>query len=242
VKVTIITIESPNQVERHFRSIVDSSFEIKIIQGSENVLDVSKFDVKNSKILYQTPLKKGEVNCSLAHKFIYDNHVKSNLEWAVVLEDDAILTEHFNKNVKLLSDHTFNFPAIIILGHSKTKYKNLWFQNLKQPPSSKIEISNIELVQKNCNFFGTVGYMINKQAAELISAYDAIFWKADHWSIFENLGIRIYHLSIPIVWENFENTNSSTGNVNQAHHDLFSKNFYKEFFSMLITQAKRIFN
>lgn len=173
----------------------------------------------------------GEVGCALAHIEAYKIFLSDTSDWLVVLEDDALLDDDFVQFIRHVDTQHSTYPVSFLLGHSKTKKSNLWVQRLKQPLGGKLKFSTLVFGQNHwvsrCGV-GTVGYIINRKAAEILISKHRAYWLADDWKLFENMGIKVFHPVIPIVWEDLYGRPSSTGNPNQPHHDLFSKKFFRQ--------------
>ena len=59
---------------------------------------------------------------------------------------------------------------------------------------------------------GTVGYCINRKAANIILNINQPFWLTDDWSLFIKLGIKVYHPKNPLIYEDLS-SESTTRNV-----------------------------
>lgn len=181
------------------------------------------FDLESSFDKYKRVLSNGEIGCTLSHYYVIkDFLLDSKKEWLIVLEDDAIPTKDFSKFLNNFNLSVSNFPLTYILGHSKTREKDVWVQRLKQPLSNKTNINGYYFGEnKRINFCGTVSYMINRSAAELIAKNNSIYWVTDDWSFHEKKGLRIYHPFSPLVYEDLSSM-SSTGNKVFYNHDIFN--------------------
>ncbi len=187
-----------------------------------------RFEQFIAKSLYGRELRKGEVGCTLSHFEIIKKfcQVNDGSEWLLVMEDDALPEKHFHKFMS--SFHTSigihdNIPKVILLGHSKTSKKNIFIQRLTQPLAKKTVVNGFAFGQnKNVSFCGTVCYLINKQAACIISECKVPYWMADDWTLFCKLGVSVLHPFVPLVYEDLSYA-SSTGNVVFQQHDFFKR-------------------
>lgn len=183
------------------------------------------------KLIYGRDAKNGEIGCSLSHIEVISNfYYENKSEHLIILEDDAMIEDDFSMVVDCISKR-IEVAEIFILGMSKTKKENLWIHKIKFPLSKKIDIGKNKFGYSDVNFFGTVGYIVNKKAAEIISKQKDIFWLADDWSIISNMGINIYIPREPVVYEDLT-TNSSIGNEICCYNSL--KDNFKNNFKLII--------
>jgi len=237
ILINILTTHSPEQIiNKYSNSLQNVDVEIKIQLGDDSSLRHLKFDNSLARMIYGRPLRKGEMNCSLGHRSMWCYAREVGSRWSVFLEDDAIITDALLNLLNSINSWGENLPFAIIIGHSKTVRKNLWFENIKIPLYSKKKIKNIVVGKKNQNLFGTVGYLLNQSAVELLSKLPVTCWKADDWKMFENAGLQIYHLQTPCIWEEFETRKSATGNICVAQHEIFSRKILIEVGSAIKSQ------
>jgi len=78
---------------------------------------------------------------------------------------------------------------------------------------------------------------MNKAAAEIVSEQNKIFWLADDWRIFSNMGIKVYHPFVPLVYEDVTFQNA-TGNILHVQHNFFC-NPINELGQIIVNQVKR---
>ncbi|EJV9312367.1 glycosyltransferase family 25 protein [Vibrio vulnificus] len=171
---------------------------------------------------YNRVARDGEIGCTLSHYIIIKELIETNLESMIILEDDAIpVKEFFDFYADLFLKN--NKPSIFLLGHSKTREKDLWLQRLKQPLKEVINLNGFSFgINHRITECGTVGYIINRKAAEIISAYDSPYWLADDWKFFEEIGIHVYHPVKPLIYEDLT-TVSTTGNAVCLNHSIYNK-------------------
>lgn len=200
----------------------------------DNVENTSQFlfDESLFKLVYGRNVRNGEKGCSLSHfEVINDFFLNSNDNFLTVLEDDAVLLEGFDSVISGIQELDSSLPLIIVIGLSKVKRSTFWIQELKWPLRNKLSIGGVVFGQGANNYFGTVGYVINKAAAGIIANQNHIFWVADDWRIISNMGISVFYTNTPVVLEDF-NTNSSTGNKVVCSNS-FKDNFINNFILML---------
>jgi glycosyl transferase, family 25 len=211
--------------------------DIEIFDAIEDDLSAI-FDKDTFRLIYGRDARKGEIGCTLSHYYLALNHaVNTKDEWSLILEDDAVFDDElfeFKNNCNTISS-----PTILVLGHSKTKKRNLFIQRLIQPLTNLITIRGFEFGTANVNYCGTVAYMSNKAASKILSAQKLMFWLADDWNIIKNMGINILHIKKPLVYEDFDGL-SSTGNKVVVEHDVLRKPA-QILYLIILNQIKRIF-
>ncbi|MEH8175717.1 glycosyltransferase family 25 protein [Aeromonas veronii] len=221
VVVSLKNSERRESFDKLFADLGHEYFDAIVPQDNE-----PRFDQFIAKSLYGRELRNGEVGCILSHFDIIKAFSQSNDEsqWLLIMEDDALpepqfkpFIDDFNEECNQLSDT----PQVILLGHSKTSKKHLFIQGLKQPLKTKLTIGKQSFgVNPEVTMCGTVCYLINKAAAKLIAPCPKVYWIADDWGLYANLGIGIYHPIKPIVYESLA-YQSSTENILLYHHDIF---------------------
>jgi glycosyl transferase family 25 len=220
VKVISLSCSAPN-----IKSVCFDFF--KAIDNINNISEFS-FDESLFKLVYGRDVRNGEKGCSLSHfEVISDFSLNSGDDFLTVLEDDAVLLEEFEAVISGISELDTSVPLIVVIGLSKVKRSTFWIQELKWPLRNKLSIGGVVFGQGINNYFGTVGYVINKAAAQIIANQRHIFWVADDWRIISNMGISVFYTNTPVVLEDF-NTNSSTGNkivCLNSFRDNFMNNF-----------------
>lgn len=122
------------------------------------------------------------VGCSLSHYYIYKDIVATNSKYALVLEDDAILSPNLKVD-DFLSLLDSNEPIAILLTSDFMYFKS---DIIKQ-------IDKTHKIFKVDYGYMTSGYLINNKAAYLLS--ENIFpirYTADAWKEFIDMGIVLY--------------------------------------------------
>lgn len=213
-----------------------NALNIKFFDAIE--IDYEKiFDSKVFKLVYGREPRNGEIGCALSHYYTAKQHVDITGEWSLVLEDDAIFENdllNFKDTCPCVAK-----PTILVLGHSKTKKKNLCIQRLIQPLKNTYTLNNVEFGHSDVNFCGTVGYMANRAASQLIANNDSIFWLADDWRVIKNMGIDVVHIKEPLVYEDFDGV-STTGNKVVVEHDIL-RNPLQITYLIILNQVKKFF-
>lgn len=160
-------------------------------------------------------LTNGEIGCALSHINICEKFLASDKDWALVIEDDAILGR-LNKDIINEIIMTPSPFEIFILGYSKVLEKDeknyYWRFPIKQKAKLNTGILGIPYSQWAC---GTVAYLINRSGAkkiieQFIKEGRKVSTVADDWSYLEKIcNVAIAHYRPILVFENFLNLESS---------------------------------
>ena len=65
-----------------------------------SVLESVDYDFYPKHYLSPKPLTLGEIGCAISHIKVYEHMVENNIESAIILEDDAIVSQHFKEIVE----------------------------------------------------------------------------------------------------------------------------------------------
>jgi glycosyl transferase family 25 len=115
-------------------------------------------------------LADGEYACALSHMAVYHHICDNNLQGAIVLEDDAILTPLFSE---FMDTRGYNKADLVQLDHSGGR---IWRLSKKQRLNQ-----NIQLVVAASNATLTTGYSISRQGAEFILANSFPIHRTADW-------------------------------------------------------------
>lgn len=101
-------------------------------------------------------LTDAEFACALSHQAIYERVIEEDLPGAIVLEDDAILTDEFADFVRAKG---YLLAPFIQLDHRNARY---W------PWAKKIPFQKVKLLEVAQNASLTTAYTLNKEVAQYI--------------------------------------------------------------------------
>ncbi len=200
-----------------------SNYEIiEAVDGNklkQNEIDLSIS--KNKKFInpINTNMSKSEIGCALSHIKIYREIINCNLDFALILEDDAIFINKFTENLKTFIIKNLKFKKQIIL------LSELW-EFYKKPIDRENEYEIVDVT----NAFFTHSYFINREAAKsLVSFNFPVKTVADNFVIFKIFcGIKITGLN-PYLLEqekiNFKSTISFETDLKQIF--VFRRFLYK---------------
>ncbi|WP_243975788.1 glycosyltransferase family 25 protein [Vibrio natriegens] len=137
-------------------------------------------DQGGSRSVIGRSLTKGEVGCALSHRKIYEKLLESDNKYAIILEDDVIISSKINQ----LFSCDNNLPSkldVLLLGY----YNNP--NTEKQSASSfwkYIKIgSSFKCLRLIENAYGTHGYLITREGArKLLRDTEILVEPIDHYT------------------------------------------------------------
>lgn len=141
------------------------------------------------KLRYGKSASLPAAGCALSHGEIYNDMVENNIQYALILEDDA----HLSKDLKLYACIEFlknDKPTAILMT------PDFWYMKdaLVKKVDSKYSI------YKLYNGYMASGYMINKAGAELLYHENyPVQYIADVWQIFIEKGLTLYGIVPHVV-------------------------------------------
>lgn len=125
----IFIISLKNSPRREFinKRLTDLGFSFEFFDAtygkdlSEEQLKEIDFDFYPNKYAARRPLTLGEIGCAMSHIKLYEHLVHNNIEKAIILEDDAIVSLYFKE---ILVDALNRLPKraeILFFDHGKAK-------------------------------------------------------------------------------------------------------------------------
>ncbi|PNU20926.1 hypothetical protein C2E25_04885 [Geothermobacter hydrogeniphilus] len=122
------------------------------------------------RLFYGRDLSQGEFGCILAHRNVYRHMQELQVEMAVVLEDDSILTEELPEVIEALARIADNWDLVRFLGRDK---------NYRSTRSIRpLEGTSAMLARQLGIPGGAYGYMLNLKAAKRLSRMTQKNWLA----------------------------------------------------------------
>lgn len=146
--------------------------------------------LKNKK-LFSRPLLVGEIGCHISHINCWLEIVRQNLDFGIVLEDDAILSGKFPSAIRFLQEHPFEWDFIRL--QPETKNRILYSQK------KFLEFSFNEYVRTSG---ASLAYAVNINTARKLSCELLPFGcTADSNShLYYKYGINILTIIPPVVF------------------------------------------
>ena len=115
-------------------------------------------NIENMDIVENKKMDKGAIGCSLSHINLWKKAKANRDKMFIVLEDDCILRNNFNKKIKKFMDEAPNDWDIIYLGGSNLKGKKI-SKNLMKP---------VKVDKKSTHNTGTYGMLINSKCVDTL--------------------------------------------------------------------------
>lgn len=192
-------------IETRLNNLGIQNFEIiEAVDGKELPEDLSEVYNEDSAIQIQRRLKKSEIACALSHLKIAKKIIDENLDYAIILEDDAELTLQFKHFVKDFDIEPNKFDFLILgsfssnqffNGKLKTKespYKLIEKESITYLDNIEFNVGNITIhkthypTQKIDFIHGTHAYMLsNSGAKKLLEINYPVVVEADNiWNYF----------------------------------------------------------
>ena len=177
------------------------------------------YDDKKYKIINKTtaPMLPGLLGCSLSHKEIYKKMIESNIERALIIEDDARLKPDFFNLLNYFNELPINNYAIklekCVSWVSDNNKKNARFT-----PWHRIKLTDDYFIgQPLTDPSLTWGYYIDIKAAEsLCNIMPKIFLAPDAWWYFRKY-IKLRMINKAIIGTNREDFSST---IWEGHEDI----------------------
>jgi GR25 family glycosyltransferase involved in LPS biosynthesis len=137
-------------------------------------------------------LSISEISVSVSHLKIYEDILKNNYDWCLILEDDAVITENFNLIIKnILKENIADFDFIFLSTCCGIVFNKLNNGYVQSCPMSKC----------------VSGYLVNrKKLKDVLSASKPISTNIDnHLNIIkEPLGLNFGSCEPPIITQGSE--------------------------------------
>ena len=86
-----------------------------------SVLESVDYDFYPKHYLSPKPLTLGEIGCAISHIKVYEYMVENNIKSAIILEDDAIVSQHFKEIVEDTLNKINKNHELIFFDHGKVK-------------------------------------------------------------------------------------------------------------------------
>ena len=226
-KFYIVNLKQSNERRRNIINEVNKqniiNYEIiDAIDGnklSKEELESFTFGNKKNFNTWGPKLTPSQVGCALSHIKIYKEFLKSDNEFAFILEDDAIFLREFDSTLK-------NF----IFKNLKYKKQILLLSELKEFLTNPIDKNeNFEIVNVT-NAFYTHSYVINREAAKSIINFNyPLKTVADNFVFFKiYCGIKLTGLN-PYILDQDKKKFKTTIEMQREYEKnfLFKRSIYK---------------
>lgn len=189
IKTYVINLREATDRRQHIEKVVSVCpfLDVEFVEGvsgkqmSEEEIN-NEFDRNAFVKRYKKAPLLGEIGCTLSHRICYEKLVNSSEKLALILEDDALLSEDFFSMFRLLVNYVNETPQVVILTPEFT-----------YTSQSKIIKSCSLSLCKVYRGAVTTGYLINTQAASLIlEQFPYPSYLADDWMLLRKAGFQTW--------------------------------------------------
>ena len=187
---------------------------------SEQELNNLSYKDKNLINPWNIKMSPSQVGCALSHIKIYKKFIKTDHNYALILEDDAVFIKSFNEDLKKL-----------ILKNITHKKQILLLSELKEFFSKPIDKNNSYEIVNVTNAFFTHSYIINKEAAKSIIKFNyPVKTIADNFVFFKiYCGIKITGLNPYLVDQDNKNFKTTIFKETKTEKVFLIRRFFYKF-------------
>jgi len=196
--VYVLGLKSNFRGDSVLKVLQESGFQV--IQALASTLDIeasnkfySPISVKFREVMLGRNLSLAEIGCAISHLEIYQDILDRNLDSAIVLEDDAILTQNFRQ----IFDATSSFigskreAAIFSLFHGKCLIHR-WRRTRTLNDSAGNFIRGGGYYPLAIPPYGAVGYVLNREACKkLLQSWNGVIFTAD-WPLIAISSVKFF--------------------------------------------------
>ena len=116
------------------------------------------YQQKRRLTLYGRELSRGEIGCYLSHRAIWNQFLSSNESHCCILEDDVELSRNFSEVINKLLEQESRWDLVRLAGTFPRKGKTI----------AQINAGQYQLLEYLNQPRGTIGYVINRNAAQAL--------------------------------------------------------------------------
>ncbi|MCR4939980.1 MAG: glycosyltransferase family 25 protein [Treponemataceae bacterium] len=154
---------------------------IDAIYGKDFYDDDKYFAREASKKYEKRLMTPGEIGCALSHQIIYKKMIAENIPYALIFEDDAVISPDL---IKVLPELEKNIHPNQMINLAKC---DLAYKKNRIHIYGEYFLSKPYMVKYGSIAYA-VGYIITKEAAETILSINfPVFTPADNWGCFRKL-------------------------------------------------------
>lgn len=212
MKIFIVNLQRDHKKRANMTSLLESSgFDYEFFNAVDgNLIYENNFNKCYKGLalpLSETHLTKGEIGCALSHLFLYKKMVKENIPIALILEDDVIFDLERLRQCLIGIEKRKQRKTIYLLNEGLTYLKTTGF-NFKNFAFRKYVSGN-----------GTYGYVIDKEAAEVLSNFIVpIRFEADFWrAFFYAVNVNVLVVTPAIIFNNDIHQSQSNIELERLH-------------------------
>ena len=124
----------------------------------------------------------GEIGCTLSHLKVYQSILDNNIDWACILEDDAILDERFETFIRTFQATELDSTSLYLLGGQNGLSEDRIVKSIKNTKTIGGQVFS-KTIRSEGIIYRTCCYLMSSFLAEkLIVLSQAKFILADDWS------------------------------------------------------------
>jgi glycosyl transferase family 25 len=175
MKIYYINID--NRVDRK-NFIVQQSKLLDLELNRISAITPNKINLGKIKEQYKVRIGPGELCCSLSHRFIWKKIVKSKESYALILEDDIVISKHLKSILNKITSSKIAFKLLRI----ETRNESVRFGDVKFMLGERFKIR-----RTYNNAVGTAGYIISRDFCKTLLNNKNLFTKPlDHILFYKN--------------------------------------------------------
>ncbi|WP_422667707.1 glycosyltransferase family 25 protein [Candidatus Methylopumilus planktonicus] len=166
-----------NRVDRK-NFIVQQSKLLGINLNRISAITPNKINLGEVKEEYNVMIGPGELCCSLSHRFIWQKIVNSKESYALILEDDIVISKHLKDVLSKITLSKFAFKLLRI----ETRNESVRFGDVRYSLDERFKIR-----RTYNNAVGTAGYIISRDFCKTLLNDKNLFTKPlDHILFYKN--------------------------------------------------------
>lgn len=168
--------------------------------------------------LIDRPMTDGEIGCSLSHQHIYEKVLKEGHQYAMVLEDDALLLPGFADALKAAIGQDID---ILLFGYSKWGKEEVAKAWLFDPvvETGQLASGHIYGLRTRLSSHGTVAYLVSAKASQKLRMNYPVITVADDYPTFSRY-VQVTHLRPLAVMEDNQHVSTIRGDFRRNRHGL----------------------
>lgn len=126
-KIIVISLKNSTRRENIAKRLSGLGLDFTFFDATDgkklptSVLESVDYDFYPKHYLSPKPLTLGEIGCAISHIKVYEHMVENNIESAIILEDDAIVSQHFKEIVEDTLNKINKNHELIFFDHGKVK-------------------------------------------------------------------------------------------------------------------------
>ena len=126
-KIIVISLKNSTRRENIAKRLSGLGLDFTFFDATDgkklpaSVLESVDYDFYPKHYLSPKPLTLGEIGCAISHIKVYEHMVENNIKSAIILEDDAIVSQHFKEIVEDTLNKINKNHELIFFDHGKVK-------------------------------------------------------------------------------------------------------------------------